>query len=278
MLKDYLRESFSYFGIYKELKTLTKVTTPERVDYGEDKDQYFLFYEPKELKSEKVIIWIHGGGWNAGDPEYFDYVGQCFAKHGYRAASIGYRLSPGNKYPAQIEDVCTCFNRVLQYMRDKGIDTDHLVVAGPSAGAHLSSILCYSKEDQERYGVDLSGVIGYIGSGGPYSFRKDQGNTLKILLNMLFEKGYDRKQAEPVSLMSKSDIPALLIQSEHDGLLEFACAEDFKKKADSLGIRCEIYKVVDKENTHSWYTAGMFMRNRQQNQCLDKFFSFIEDL
>jgi len=278
MIKDYLRESFSYFGIYKELKTLTKVTTPERVDYGEDKDQYFLFFEPQEVKSDKVIIWIHGGGWNAGDPDYFDYVGQCFAKHGYRSVSIGYRLSPKNKYPCQIEDVCTCFNRVLEYLRDKGIATDRLVVAGPSAGAHLSSILCYSREDQERYNVDVSGVIGYIGSGGPYCFGRKMGNTMKILLNMLFPKDYDRDKGEPLALLSESDIPMLLIQSEHDGLIEFSCAEDFKKKADILGISCELYPVEDKENTHSWYTAGMFMRTRSRNKGLDKFFSFIEGL
>ena len=40
----------------------------------------------------------------------------------------------------------------------------------------------------------------------------------------------------------------------------------------------EIYEVVDKENTHSWYTAGMFLKSRETNRGLDKFFSFIEGL
>lgn len=277
-MKDYLRESFSYFGIYKELKTLTKEVTAEKVAYGPDKDRYFNYYEPKKVTSGKIIVWIHGGGWNAGDPEYFDYVGQNMVREGYRAISVGYRLSPKNKYPCQIEDVCKCYNEAMSFLISKGIDTSSVVVAGPSAGAHLSSILCYSKDAQEKYNVDISNVIGYVGFGGPYSFRKSQGLTLTLLLNMLFEKDYDRTYAEPVSLMGKNHIPMLLIQSRHDGLLEFECAEDFKRKADILGNRCEIYSVEDKEDTHSWYTAGLFMRTREKNKALDKFYSYIEEL
>ena len=70
----------------------------------------------------------------------------------------------------------------------------------------------------------------------------------------------------------------LLIQSKHDGLIEFGCAEDFEKKANLVGNKCEIYSVKDKKNTHSWYTAGAFMDTRKENQDLDKFFTWVEDL
>lgn len=277
-MKDYIRENMSYVGLDRLRKRYPKIVTPDRITYGADKDQYFFFFEPLEKVSDKVIVWVHGGGWNAGDPDYFEYVGQCFAKHGYRSVSVGYRLSPKNKFPCQIEDVCACYNKALEYMRNKGISTEKIIIAGPSAGAHLSSMLCYSEEIQKRYNVDMRGVIGYIGSGGPYSFREKQGFTLDLLTKMLFEKGYDRAKGEPVKLISSSKIPALLIQSRHDGLVPFECAEDFKARADLLGIPCEIYEVVDKENTHSWYTAGMFLKSRETNRGLDKFFSFIEGL
>ncbi len=274
---DYIRENLSYYGLYYRLLFKTKkIVTPVKVSYGEDKEQYFLFYEPAKRVSDKVIVWVHGGGWNAGDPKTFDYVGQCMAKEGYRFISIGYRLSPKNKYPAQIDDVCLGFSSAKRYLKDNGIDGSRIILTGPSAGAHLSSILCYGKTVQERYGADVSGVIGYIGFGGPYSFRESQGRTLKMLLGMLFKKGYDRTLGEPVSLMEGSDIPMLLIQSRHDGLIEFECAEDFKAKAESLGIKCEIYEVEDKRNTHSWYTAGCFLLARDENKVLDRFLSRIE--
>ena len=37
------------------------------------------------------------------------------------------------------------------------------------------------------------------------------------------------------TLMSKNHIPMLLIQSKHDGLIEYGCAEDFAKRAEALG-------------------------------------------
>jgi len=70
----------------------------------------------------------------------------------------------------------------------------------------------------------------------------------------------------------------LLIQSKHDGLIEYACAEDFAKKAEEVGNACELYTVTDRKNTHSWYTAGMFLESREENKGLDRFFSWIEEL
>ena len=78
--------------------------------------------------------------------------------------------------------------------------------------------------------------------------------------------------------MRKNHIPMLLIQSKHDGLIDFSFAEDFKRRADELGISCELYEVVDELNTHSCYTAGMFLKSREENQGLDKFFSWIDAL
>ena len=277
MMIDYIRENLSYYPIFfRLLFKVKKEFTPEFVSYGEDKEQYFLYYEPENPISDKIVFWIHGGGWNAGNPKAFDYVGQCMAKYGYRFVSLGYRLSPKNKYPVQIIDVCDGYNAALKYLNDKGVDTSKIIISGPSAGAQLSSILCYSKKTQDEYKVDVSNVKGYVGFGGPYKFRKTQSRTLKILMGMVFPKEYDRQNAEPYSLMTNSHVPMLLIQSRHDGLIEFECAEDFAEKAQSLGNKCEIYEVEDKKNTHSWYTAGCFFFTREESKTLDKFLSFIE--
>ncbi len=136
---------------------------------------------------------------------------------------------------------------------------------------------CYCRKVQKKYDVDVSNIIGFIGSGGPYSFRDGRGLTISLLLDQLFKKDYNRRNGEPVELMSKNNIPMLLIQSKHDGLVEYACAEDFAKKAKEIGNSCELYSVEDKKNTHSWYTAGMFMETREENKGLDKFFSWIEE-
>ena len=277
-MKDFWRESFSYVGLYRKMNSVKKIVEPKCVSFGEDKEQYFLYYEPKKVVSDKIIVWVHGGGWNAGSPRYFDFVGQCFAREGYRFVSLGYRLSPVHQYPCQLEDICLGYKAAISFLEREGIDTGSIIVSGPSAGAHLASILCYSKAAQQQFDLDLTNVIGFIGVGGPYSFLGNQSLAVKILLHQLFPKGYDRTQGEPCALMEESPIPMLLIQSKHDGLIDYSCAERFHEKAKRLGIKSELYSVIDKKDTHSWYTAGMFLETRQENQGLNHFFSWIEKL
>ena len=110
-------------------------------------------------------------------------------------------MSPRYQYPCQIRDVCEAYKATLTYMTARGIDISKIIVTGPSAGAHLTSIMCYCRKVQEKYGVDVSNIIGFIGFGGPYSFRDDQGLMIRLLLNQFFRKGYQRKNGEPLALM-----------------------------------------------------------------------------
>lgn len=277
-MKDSIRESLSYWGLYGKMLRVKKEFEPQFIPFGDHKHQYFLYYEPENLSSDKVIMWVHGGGWNAGTPKMFDFVGQCAAKNGYRFVSIGYRLSPKYKYPCQLEDVCAAYRAAVKFLTAKGVDIGRIVVSGSSAGAHLSAILCYSRKMQEELDVDVSNVIGFIGIGGPYTFSGRLSLSVKILLDQLFAKDYNRALGEPYSLMTKSHIPMLLIQSRHDGLIEYSCAEHFYEKAERLGNACELYAVADRKNTHSWYTAGMFLETREKNRTLDTFFCWIENL
>lgn len=277
-MNDSLRENLSYFVLFKKMFSVKKTVKPEYISFGEHKDQYFLYYEPRAIISDKMFVWIHGGGWNAGSPKFFDFVGQAMASYGYRFISIGYRLSPKYKYPCQIEDVCRGYNAAIDYLKSKKIDVSKIVVSGPSAGAHLGSIFVYNNDVREQMNVDISGVIGFIGVGGPYSFTTKTTTALKMLLNQLFEKEYNRDEGEPCHLMNKSDIPMLLIQSKHDGIIDYSCAEMFCKKAIEIGNKCELYSVEDKKNTHSWYTAGMFLETRDQNRGLDRLLSYLESL
>ena len=276
-MNDFLRENLSYFGLYKKMFAVKKIVVPEQVFYGKHKNQYFLYYEPKEILSDKIFVWIHGGGWNSGSPKFFDFIGECMARYGYRFISIGYRLAPKYKYPCQIEDVCAGFKASLNFLKCKNIDFSKIVVSGSSAGAHLASILVYNQQIQKQNNVDLSCVAGFIGVGGPYSFCNTN-LSVKILLNQLFCKNYNRKNGEPCFLQDKSKVPMLLIQSEHDGLIDFSCATFMQKKAVELGNKCELYSVIDKKNTHSWYTAGMFLENREENQALNKLLSWLEGI
>ena len=49
-----------------------------------------------------LIVWIHGGGWSAGDKSGCPAV--LMVPRGYVVASLNYRLSQAAKFPAQIND------------------------------------------------------------------------------------------------------------------------------------------------------------------------------
>lgn len=275
---DYLREMFSYPSLFIKLAKVKKTIVPKKINFGPDKNQYFLHFSPQTCDEahNKIIVWVHGGGWNTGTPKTFEYVGQFFAKAGYHCISLGYRLSPRHKYPAQIEDVCGGFKKGIEYLETQNINCDKILVSGPSAGAHLASLLCYSQEDHSKYGVDTTNVIGFIGVAGPYYFRTKLSNTVNILLNQLFAGKDQRIVGEPYALLAKNHIPMLLIHSKHDGLIDYSMSEKFHEKAQTLGIECELHEVIDKINTHSAYSAGMFLETRETNKALNKLFAWIE--
>jgi acetyl esterase/lipase len=87
------------------------------------------------------VVFIHGGAWRGGNrkvhvPQILD-----FAKRGYVAVTVSYRLIPVARFPGQVEDV-KCAIRYLRANADKHhIDPNKIGAVGFSAGGHLVMML-----------------------------------------------------------------------------------------------------------------------------------------
>ncbi|NMC03981.1 MAG: alpha/beta hydrolase [Candidatus Lokiarchaeota archaeon] len=90
------------------------------------------------VDGKKVFMYIHGGGWFTGSPKASrPFISTIAAGAKVRVFSPSYRFYPEHSHPAQIDDVTAAYKWLL----GSGIDARDVVVAGESAGAHLTLLL-----------------------------------------------------------------------------------------------------------------------------------------
>jgi acetyl esterase len=89
-----------------------------------------------------VLLWIHGGGFVMGSIDGYDPAARALcARTGCLVVSVGYRLAPEHRYPAQVEDALAVARWLDPNIAEHGGDPSRMVVAGDSAGATLSAVL-----------------------------------------------------------------------------------------------------------------------------------------
>jgi len=89
-----------------------------------------------------VLLWIHGGGFVMGSIDGYDPVARAVcAATGCLVVSVGYRLAPEHRAPAQTDDVRTVAKWAETRVALLGGDPSRMVVAGDSAGGNLSAVL-----------------------------------------------------------------------------------------------------------------------------------------
>lgn len=124
--------------------------------HGGGHELYLDLMMPRgECKGCPVIIWIHGGGWMAGERKYRPSEALAQAcRDGFVVASIDYRLCTEAPFPAPIED-CKCAVRFIKAHADElGIDPERIGVWGESAGGQLAALVgaSYMNPDLEGNG------------------------------------------------------------------------------------------------------------------------------
>ncbi len=90
-----------------------------------------------------VVIAVHGGGWQGGTPDNYQYLGPYLASHGIALLAITYRLAKvGQKsYPDAVHDVRAAVQYVKGNAAELGIDPARVALMGDSAGAHLATLV-----------------------------------------------------------------------------------------------------------------------------------------
>lgn len=105
-------------------------------------------YRPQLSEPVPVALYLHGGGFRAGD-KADDAVKRLavIAGYGVAVASADYRLVPTAIYPAQIHDAKAAVRWLRAHGPDHGLRVDRIGAWGASAGGYLASMLALTAND-----------------------------------------------------------------------------------------------------------------------------------
>ncbi len=114
---------------------------PSDVTYQEivASGQQALWVNPIGAAADRVILFLHGGGFIAGSINCHRKLAAHLAKAaGCRALIPAYRLAPENPFPAQLDDAFG----IYQWLLKEGFDPGQIATAGDSAGGNLAITIC----------------------------------------------------------------------------------------------------------------------------------------
>lgn len=154
----------------------------------------FTAHYPVEKEKNRLIIFIHGGGFVVGSPATHDGIMRRLAEEtGSVVMGIDYSLAPEVKFPMQILECVAMIGHVRQNHGLYDIDRDNITLAGDSAGAYLSLATAVYLRDKEKEIPYIKSLLLYYGSFG-----------LKDSMSMrLYGGEYDGLTLEALNLYSE---------------------------------------------------------------------------
>lgn len=221
-----IRELANIPAYHKQLASKGTSTHWERLTYGNHKRQYVLFAEQDDPHAP-VAVWIHGGGWQFGDPEKLVAFGEYFFKRGYTVYMPSHRRIPRHDGDAIFTDVC----KALAMIQKRAFSPPQILLGGMSSGGQLAALLAL-RQNEWRTSANL---LGLITSGSPLSLRHMGASpTRRWFAGSPKKERFDT--LDPYAqLKIKPDFPAVILHGTKDGLVPWKSAVAFVNQARHVG-------------------------------------------
>ncbi|XP_033106316.1 arylacetamide deacetylase-like [Anneissia japonica] len=160
----------NYWKHYRHVRHWLRPATPSEIPGSNIRSRVTTFdgikvrlYEPikKQQGLSPALVFIHGGGFVIGSTETYDSVTRKIAEGlDMVVASIDYRLAPEFKIPTQHEDNLKAISWFMQNAEQFGIDSNHIGVAGDSAGGLMTAYISQVIHDDESLpDIKFQGLI-----------------------------------------------------------------------------------------------------------------------
>jgi acetyl esterase/lipase len=210
---------------------------------GTDRQKLDLYLPEPAAAPSPVIVWIHGGGWQAGSKS--NCLSKRFVPKGYAAASVGYRLSQQATYPAQIQDCKAAIRWLRAHAAEYHLDPQRIGVWGLSAGGHLVALLDTTgniRDFDVGENLDQSSAVQCVVDWfGPTDFLYHTDPKIEQLLGVPVAGHEDvAKRASPLYFVSKASAPILIMHGDKDPLVPLQESKDFNVALQKAGVESSL--------------------------------------
>jgi acetyl esterase/lipase len=232
----------------------------EYVPGGHERQKLDLFLPAQTNSPLPLIIWVHGGAWQAGSKENCPAL--PFVAKGYAVASVNYRLSQHAVFPAQIEDCKAAVRWLRTHAKEYSLDPDRFGAWGSSAGGHLVAMLG-TTGDAKGFDVGsnlevssrVQAVVDFFGptdllrmdeQAGPHSrmnHNAADSPESKLLGGPVQENREKAAKANPILYVSKDDAPVLLVHGDADPLVPHQQSEELHGALQKAGVESTLHIV-----------------------------------
>lgn len=128
-------------GAAKYAKIPEDVSVKEQIIEG-IKSEWLI---PKDAPQEKLILYVHGGGYVSGScSDHRGFVSKFAKNTGIANLIYEYRLAPEHPFPAAVDDSV----KIYQWVLSAGYKPENILFAGESAGGGLLLALLLALKEQ----------------------------------------------------------------------------------------------------------------------------------
>ncbi|WP_409525042.1 alpha/beta hydrolase [Nitrincola sp. MINF-07-Sa-05] len=224
--------------VYSQILTSMDVAVNDAVDIsdlsiqGPAGELNLRCYRPHGLTDPRgAVLYLHGGGFVVGCARDYDGVASHLsALSNCLVVQVDYRLAPESPFPAAVDDCYAALCWLNEHLKELGVMSGSVAIAGDSAGACLAAVICLLARDNGGPNIQHQTLIYPTTSAVETRFNSYQqygeGYTLTTRSMGYFMEHYLSGAAEPVDFrlapLEAEDLsglpPALILVAGYDPL------------------------------------------------------------
>lgn len=140
------------------------------VRYGDDPAMLMNIFYPERVRDDgMVFVYMHGGAFLEGHPDYVDFTGERLLPEGITFVSMGYRLAP-TRFPDCADDVAHGLAFLEKHLAAGRPGRRCYCLGGHSAGAGIAALLGTRPELTAQSGFPNGLIDSLVLISGIYEF------------------------------------------------------------------------------------------------------------